>query len=332
MNYLTKEDKIIYQEEFADKLPAKIFDAHVHIWDKSSFPENFSFPELSWAKAFNEEFSLQDWRNAMNELLPEQKVELLGFGMPNNAADRTEIISPAPDEGYASVLISPEDSLEKLDKSIQKSNAVGVKPYLNYAADFYKKKLADLEVKDLITEEQLQYLNREKLAVTMHIPRSLRFADELNKKQMLELCLSYPDISFIFAHIGRAYYMRNIEQSNLQELAECKNAFFDTAMINHNEVLSYTFDHFPAERIIFGTDAPIALLHGKSVEINNQYAYLTQEEYNIGTAIFDSKKSVVFTTFFYEQLRAILKTAPKNKLQDIFYNNAKQLFTRIAEK
>ena len=181
----------------------------------------------------------------------------------------------------------------------------------------------------MLTPEQLEYLNEKSLAVTLHIPRKGRFADPLNQRQMIGLCEKYPRIKFIFAHIGRAYFMRNILESNLQEFVQYPNAYFDTAMINSVEIMKYTFDHFPAERVLFGTDSPIALLRGKSVEINDQYAYLMGENYAIGTTIIDTAHAVEFTTFFYEQLRAVIAATPEQHLENVLFNNAAALFTGI---
>ena len=207
---------------------------------------------------------------------------------------------------------------------------IGFKPYLNFAADFYNKQANDVEISDMLLPEQLEYINKAGLAVTLHIPRKERFADPLNHRQMLDLCRKYPNAKFIFAHIGRAYFMRNVRNGILDELAKFGNAYLDTAMVNHSGVLAYTLEHFPSERVLFGSDAPIAFLRGKSVEVNNQYAYLMGEDYRIGTAIYDSDGIVEFTTFFYEQLRALLEALPDNQLENVLYNNAYKLFKSIA--
>ena len=143
----------------------------------------------------------------------------------------------------------------------------------------------------------------------------------------------FPNVKIIFAHIGRAYYLNNII-GFLDDIAACPNAWLDTSMVNHEGVLEYTFNNFPRDRILFGSDAPIAFLRGKSVEINNQYAYLMAEDYQIGTAIYDSESVVRFTSFFYEQLRGIKLAAERAKLsttevENILFNNAYRLFANI---
>ena len=326
---MNERDLIIYREELAPYLPEKIHDCHAHVWKRSDFPADFEISPQSYMNRFGGEFTPDMFRAVMKELLPEQKFTFTGFGCPNKYTDRSQVPGPLADGDFSEVLLSPEDPAEVIQERVERTHSIGVKPYLNYAADFCKKSASDVEIKDMITPSQLEYLNKAKLAVTLHIPRPDRFSDPVNRTQMLALCEKYPNVKFIFAHIGRAYFMRNIIDSNIEEFSKYPNAFFDTAMVNSTDIMKYAFDHFPIERILFGTDTPIALLRGKSIEINNQYAYLMGENYAIGTSIIDTSGVVEFTTFFYEQLRAIINAAPKNDLEKLLFTNAYKLFSGI---
>lgn len=329
---LNENDRIVYREELAPRLPKRILDAHVHAWDQDAFPQGFQFPPKSCNGRFGGTFTLELFHSLMEELLPEQEVTCNSFGMPNQAAcrDKVSTVGRRPRD-TVNILLSPEDPAEIVEQRIDAAGAVGVKPYLNYPAAYLHKPANDVEINDMMTPPQLEMLNRRKLAVTLHIPRSGRFSDKLNQRQMIALCEKYPDIRFIFAHIGRAYFISGIRDSNLEEFAQYPNAYFDTAMLNHQGVFQYTFDHFPAERILFGSDSPIAMLRGKSVEINNQYAYLMGEDYHIGTSIIDTEHAVAFTTFYYEQLRALLDTIPAGYLEKVFHDNAQKLFEEIGK-
>jgi hypothetical protein len=228
-------------------------------------------------------------------------------------------------------LVSPHDSIASVQTRIIANRLVGYKPYLNFV-DWKKKD--EITIFDMLPDEQMEYANANELAVTLHIPRPDRLADPVNQQQMVELCSRYPLTKIIFAHIGRAYYLQNAIGC-LSGIAECPNAYIDTAMVNHEGVLEYAFNNFPRERILFGTDAPIALLRGKSVEINNQYAYLMGEDYQIGSYIYDAGHAVEFTLFYYEQLRAIKLAAGRAglssaEIENIFWGNAFRLFSQTA--
>ena len=329
---LIETDRIIYREELGPRLPKRILDVHVHAWDKDAFPADFQFPEKSANGRFGGTFPLSLFHSLMEELLPEQEVACNSFGMPHVAAFRDKVSVEGRRPGdTVNILLSPADPAEIVEQRIDAAGAVGVKPYLNYPAAYLHKPANDVEINDMLTPSQLEMLNRRKLAVTLHIPRSGRFSDKLNQRQMIALCEKYPDIRFSVAHIGRAYFIAGIKDSNLEEFVQFPNAYFDTAMLNHQGVFQYTFDHFPAERILFGSDSPIAMLRGKSVEINNQYAYLMGEDYHIGTSIVDAEHAVKFTTFYYEQLRALLDTIPAGYVEKVFHDNARNLFKEIGQ-
>lgn len=61
-----------------------------------------------------------------------------------------------------------------------------------------------------------------------------------------------------------------MERDN-RERTDLENVYCDIAMVNHWEVMEYLFRNFDRKRIIYGTDLPIGICGGKSVEINNQY-------------------------------------------------------------
>ena len=58
---VTKLDRKVFAEELQPELPKRLFDAHVHAFDKTCFPEGFSLGEKScYAKS---EASIQrSWR------------------------------------------------------------------------------------------------------------------------------------------------------------------------------------------------------------------------------------------------------------------------------
>ena len=70
--FANDNDRLIYEEELAPRLPDKIFDAHVHIWNRADFPADFHFHEKSCSNRFGGEFTLPMWRSIVAELLPRQ--------------------------------------------------------------------------------------------------------------------------------------------------------------------------------------------------------------------------------------------------------------------
>ena len=328
---MTEHDRKVYQEEFAGRLPAKIFDSHVHIVLKSSYPADNGPEGIDYLAPHGGEFTVHRFFEVCEELLPGVEMSLAGFGMPAMHVDRSDAADFGADNQriFGLRLLSAYDPVEQVEADIRKYRLAGVKPYANMAL---KTPGREVELLDFFTPEQLEMLNRLKLIAVVHIPRKMRLEDPLNRKQMKHLCEKYPDVTFIFAHIGRAYY-RRCATGYVDEFVEFPNAYWDTAMINHEGVLKYTFDHFPAERILFGTDAPISFIHGKSVEINHQYAYVMPEEYDFGTTLIDRTGKIEYVPFLYEQLRSVLSLGlPQKTLEDFFFDNAHDLYTTTIER
>ena len=99
-------------------------------------------------------------------------------------------------------------------------------------------------------------------------------------------------------------------------------------MLNHWVVLEYLFRTVPPEKILYATDLPIALAPGKSVEINDQYTYVTPVPWEL--SISDEHRKLVFTSFLYEELRAIrqaVERAGRSRgfVRGLFYENGRRL-------
>ena len=331
IDFITEHDREVYREEFAGRLPAKIFDSHVHIIHKRSFPADWPSTNISYVAKTGNEFTVEKFFELYREFLPDVEMSLAGFGSPAMRVDRSDAADIGQDNQriFGLRLLSAYDSAETVEADIRKHRLAGVKPYANMALQTPGR---EVELLDFFTPEQLEMLDRLKLIAVVHIPRKMRLEDPLNRRQMKYLCEKYPGITFVFAHIGRAYYQR-CATKYVDEFVEFSNAWWDTAMINHEGVLKYTFDHFPTERILFGTDAPIAFLHGKSVEIDNQYAYVTPEDFHDGTVLNDTTGKIQYVPFLYEQLRSVLALGlPQKTLVDFFYNNAHKLYTAVTER
>ncbi len=333
----TERDAEVYKQELRDFLPARIFDAHVHLFDRTCLLPETAFPAKSCFQKFGGVFTRQHLLDWAAVWLPEQDVWANSFGHPSYASDLdlsgvyTGRISDNR-RFFGMALVSPKDKIESVIQRVKSNRLCGYKPYLNFV-DW--KPVAEVTIEDMLQAEQMEYADACGLAIMLHIPRPERLADPVNQRQMVELCNRYPHARIIYAHIGRAYYLSNVA-GFLDGIARCPNAYIDTAMVNHAGVLEYAFRHFPRERILFGSDAPIACLRGKSVEINNQYAYLMGEDYEIGSSIFDAQGAVAFTSFYYEQLRGIRRAAARaglspDEVENIMFNNAHRLFTAVAQ-
>ncbi len=336
MDY-TESDRRVYERELRGFLPSRLFDAHVHLFDPSCLRPGSSFPGNHPYAKFGGAFGRGQYLQWAAEALPGMEIHATHVGHPGLESDRDA--SAACTGGisdnrqfYGLALTAPGDAAECVRQRVTRNRLVGVKPYPAFVTG---KPVAEVTVRDMLPAAQMAVADELGLAVMLHVPRPGRLADPLNQSQVVELCRGHPNARIIVAHIGRAYYLSNVV-GFLDGIAACPNAWIDTAMINHEGVLEYAFRHYPRDRILFGSDAPFALIRGKSVEINNQYAYLVGEDYAMGATIADTGHVIDFTTFYYEQLRGIRLAAERaglarREIEDLFFNNAATLFSSIAE-
>jgi len=335
---LQEMDRQIYERELRGFLPSKLFDAHVHFFDTSCLVPGTSFPAKHPYSKVDAVFGPSDYLTWAADALPGVEIAANGFGHPGFESDRDATAAYAGSvsdnqQFFGMALIAPSDSAESVRRRVVQNHLVGFKPYPDFVTG---KPVAEATVNDMLPAAQMEVADALGLAIMLHIPRPGRLADPLNQTQMVELCDRYPNARIIFAHIGRAYYLSNVV-GYLDGIAACPNAYIDTAMINHEGVLEYAFRNYPRDRILFGADAPYALVRGKSVEINNQYAYLVGEEYDLGTGIYDAAGAVSYTTFYYEQLRGIKLAAERaglteQEIEDFFFNNADRLFRAVMRE
>ena len=334
---LSDRDRDLFAQGLEDWLPSRVFDAHVHVFGRAGFPAEHEFAPRTCYLRFGGEHTLEQCQAAVAEVLPGRHFGMLSFGTPDPVAQRetmaayTGEISDNRDR-FGMTLVAPEDTVTTLERRIRQYGLIGYKPYRDYVTGMPAEAV---RIPDMLTDEQMGLAHELGLAVTLHIPKSRRLADPANQEDMVRLSRRFPNAQIIIAHIGRAYWLDNVV-GNLAGISACPNVWLDTAMVNHVEVLEYTLKHFPRERILFGSDAPISWLRGKSVEINNQYAYLMGEDYAIGTTIHDADQAVDFTFFYYEMLRGIRLAAERAQLsrreiEGIFADNAYRLLAGVRE-
>lgn len=325
-----ERNRRIFEEELDDFLPQRILDFHVHILNEKAAPPDQPFAS---GGPLITQYTFEDLQQDLEETYPGRETRALCFGVPRVSYDHilnNEYIAENCDNNrfFALRLLDPgRDTPETVRQDLESGRFMGVKPYPCYAR---KANDGECEIFDMLPDWALEIVDDLNLVVMLHIPRNARLADPINQQQLVAMCGKYPHAQIVLAHIGRAYYLKNVV-GNLDRLRDLPNLFYDLTMLNNWEVLEYTFGKVAPEKIIYGTDVPIALAPGKSVEINNQYTYVTPEPWSL--SISDDHGKLVFTSFLYEELRAIKKAVERLGLdrrfvQGVFYDNGMRLLQK----
>jgi len=324
---LQERNRRIFAEELDGFVPGRVFDAHVHVFNPGVVPAGGSFDCAGHPIA---SYTLDELAADLPAVYPGRETRALCFGIPDPGYDfqrNNQYLGDHCDRRrfFALRLADPgEADHEAVRRDLASGRFAGIKPYPDYVRT---KPLAEVEIDDMLPAWLMEIVNDLGLLVTLHLPRPGRLADPLNRTQVVRLCRRYPRAKIVLAHIGRAYYLRAVV-GNLDELKELPNLWYDLAMLNHREVIEHLFRTVPVEKVLYGTDIPLALAPGKSVEINHQYSYVTPVPWKL--AICDATRRVRFTSFLYEELRAIRDAAAGAKLsaaavEAIFHGNAVRL-------
>lgn len=343
--HFDQKDRAVYEREFAARLPHRILDNHIHIWTR----ECLTIPRSAYAVYktykpwtdydFMEEFTLEDCENLAGTILPGKRVDFSYFGLPFPQIDREKsnayVVSHATECRRAFYYMPGqfEDVSAVGESLLQNPYFVGLKPY----PDLVQGGGDCASIYDMLNRSALEFADRHDLVVILHIPRKGRMRDAENRRELLEIIRTYPHIRLIIAHVGRAFCYADVE-GTIDFLKDFENVSFDTAFVQDADVLAYLMRLVPSEKIVFGSDAPLAYARGKDVVINNRHYYATEHPAPWGIA--PAKEGFVdFTYYFYEQLRALLFASKsvygakeERHLENIFYRNALRLMGEKGEK
>ena len=108
--------------------------------------------------------------------------------------------------------------------------------------------------------------------------------------------------------------------------------YWDTAAVLNPQVYKLAFEELPEERILYGTDAPIMLWHGKRRWTFDKYINLVREEFSWNTHEEGIEAERRYTLFIYEQMRSILDNIEELEMGEtfkrkLFSENAKRLLS-----
>jgi uncharacterized protein len=340
---IRKKDLQIFEEEFEKFLPDKIIDSHIHLWESKIFKKKIPKERLNQNPALDNEifdgFRIEDFKKFVKKVFPGKKYDGIFFGLPVKEADLNignRYISEICKKNNSYGLFNPEVGLKEIPKSFFEDRFIGFKPYpdlLEYKAtrDFSKLDI-DVSMFDFISKTVFEFCQEYGLILLIHIPRAGRLNDRRNIEEIKSIGKRYPNIKIILAHAGRSYCYSDINES-VKYLKEIKKLYVDTAMINSFSVNKILLEELGPDRILYGSDLPIALFKGKNIDINNRHYFITStpKPWSISSPVMDLEN---FTFFIYEIIRAIRVAAKslnlgKSDIENIFFNNCNNIIKSI---
>ena len=311
-------------------LPARMFDAHTHLYDLHRHRLAEEDPGLPEMNPFIRQVPLLDrevLKTVYSLLFPGREIHGLFFGWVFQKVDFARINQfvaeqAAQDPLSVALMLTPPDlSPDDLAEQVDLYGFRGLKPYYSWT-----EKTWDAGITDIIPERLLEVANDRELIITLHLGKRMGIADEQNVEDLVRLSGKYPGIRWILAHCARSSVAWPLQRA-IDHIKDLPNLWYDTSSVTDSEVFSLMFKKVPLDRIMFGNDIPSDLDRGQMVGWGFAWALLTEEviaKMNIPHC--DSRATFVL----YESLRALRRAVLQESLgpaqiQDIFYNNAVSL-------
>ena len=329
-------DQQIWQEELSGIIPEKLFDIHVHVYQREHIGR--SSPELR-AQMFSTLYPNAGWTdlNAADALLiPGRRIHRLVFGFPFAEAnfkalnDFTIKQVRRDPESAALLLVNPGMSADYVERRVLKEGFVGFKPYRLYTTSG---NAVESRITDFFPEHQIQVANRYGLLVILQLSKSRGIGDPDNIADMERLTTKYQNVRWIMAHCCRGFYPQPLERAG-KRLADLPNVFVDTAAVCEYASYDYLLSLIGPKRILYGSDnLPACADRGKYITWGEGWAHCNASSLVAGSI----PSNPAMTFILYEVLRALCRAIrrhnlSKSHIQDIFHNNGAALVAGARER
>ncbi len=328
-NFYTKKDMeaIKILEGF---LPDKIFDAHVHLYDKSFALKNSTYPDNGTYEGYMEAMfpALCNPKEFHMNMItfPERSMKDPSCGT-RDASDKFIAQQLEKDAGsVGEIIVMPGDTPEDLEKRLIHPRIRGLKCYHCYAdvEDTYN----NAGVGDYLPEAAWEVANKHKLAITLHMVKPKVLSDEVNLSYIIEKAKKYPDATLILAHAARGFAPWTVIES-IEKIAHLDNIWYDFSAICESPAMFYIMKKAGVEKCMWGSDFPVCTHRGKAISFSDDFHWILARE-NSGNMV-NMIPEEKYWYFAIENLMAtrqacIIGEILPSQIEDLFYNNAKSLF------
>ena len=324
---LTQADRNFIARDIEPFLPERIFDAHAHLFCHDHFDRlPAAYVDGPARLSLHAYYQLIDWIHPGGRTRGG-----LFFGLAfsgdrngNNRFVAQEIRKSPRANNFGQMIIAPAMTAEQVYQAVQADGFVGLKCYHTLGSGFERTWEAPIEA--YLPERHVAVANELGLAITLHMVRARALADPLNQATIRRYCEQYPDMILILAHAGRGFNPWHTSEG-IESLRGLDNVFFDTSAVTEAGAFEAIIEVMGHERLLYGSDFPVSHARGRCVAIGDSFHWIYAEE--LIAAEKHTKLQPVLVGL--ESLRALRLACWRMRLnagqiEDIFFNNADQLF------
>lgn len=312
---------------YSDFLPKKVFDAHTHMFLRSTLPR-FREPN----DMFNHHAgSPETYESDMRQFLPGvETIHLNMMPMPDPVLSQSggQLRQQANDHvgallakhpGNAGCLyVTPEDSEEQIAWQLTRSGFHGLKCY-SYGAK--RPDVEALAIGDYLPEAAWVVADHLHLPIILHLMRPRALSDEENFSYITQMSHRYPNAQLVLAHCARAFAAWTCVKP-IQALEDMGNIWFDLSSICEAGPMMACIMKNAGKRTMWGSDYPICMLRGRAVSVGTGQNWLTD--------LSGPKATIAVENLFAFYQAALLLNLDQTQLDDLFYRNAMQLFQNTS--
>ncbi len=213
-----------------DFLPDKIFDAHMHLYDKS-----FMEPTTSMPGSVN----LEDFHLAMKSTFSNREISanVIPFPSKKVISNDKNYLKIADDflfselkkdsNNVGELLVMPNESREHILSRIKSEQICGFKCY---HAFYPHEETINLDIKDYLPESTLEIANEYSKVITLHLVKDDSLSDPENLNYIMTMAKKYPNAIIILAHAARAFASWTGFET-VEKLKDFDNVWYDLSAI-----------------------------------------------------------------------------------------------------
>jgi glutamate-1-semialdehyde 2,1-aminomutase len=318
---LKSHDREFYERELRSFIPARVFDAHTHLWKEklAEWEIESDFKTVGYDQYMSLMQDLHPGRATAALFFPVfEKRELIDEG---NAWVSQQVARDARCRGL--FFVKPGDDPDWVREQVRKLRLHGLKCYHTMAS---RQPTWEADIPDYLPEPIVEMAHKEGWAITLHMVKSRAVADAGNLHWIRHFCESYPDMKLILAHSARGFQpSHNLE--GLPHLADLPNLYFDTSTNCEPTAHEAIIRNFGHQKLMYGSDLPVSHMRGRSLGVDDSFIWL----YGDSPVWVEKHRTIEPVLVGLEHLRSIKWACWSARLndtaiEDIFWNNAARLF------
>ena len=320
--FQVREEDLPVIEHLKGFIPQKVFDAHAHLYVADTVPRVAGTTAFPQARSTPE-----DYVNHMKPFLPGAEVIRCNFfTMPDPAQVDRAVLARANDHVFSQVrgtahVASPyiimSDTEESIGQLAADPQAVAIKCYC-YGKNAPKH--GNLAIWEFLPEAAWVVSQQTGKPIILHMQKDRALSDPENLHYIQKMCRQYPDAKLILAHCARGFAAWTVLES-IRHLAGLENVWYDFAAVCEDSPMAACIMQTAGKRVLWGSDYPICMHRGRVVSWGLGYSW------TVDALLPDGEGCILAAENLLAFRRAAsLLDLDATQVQDIFYNNAVELF------